>query len=134
MKSSVDVALRVRYAETDQMGHAYYSNYLVWFEVARTNYCRQKGLVYADLEKDDGTFLPVIESHCSYRRPLRYDDRFVVQTTLAELRSRALTFEYKIVSPDEKVLFAEGFTRHVFADRDGRPKSLAREYRQLLSN
>lgn len=131
--SEVDVELRVRYAETDQMGYAYYANYLVWFEVGRTTYCRTRGLVYSSLEEKDNIFLPVVEAHCSYYTPLRYDRMFVVRTCIEELRSRALTFRYQVRGPDNGKVYAEGTTRHIFTDEKGKPRSLPREYRKLLS-
>ncbi len=76
----VDVPLQVRYSETDQMGRAYYGEYFVWFEVARTTYCKARGFSYADLERETQTFLPVVEANCRYLRPLAYDDEFVVRT------------------------------------------------------
>jgi acyl-CoA thioester hydrolase len=130
--AEVEVELRVRYAETDQMGHAYYSNYLVWFEVGRTTYCRKHGLVYSRLEEEDNIFLPVVEASCNYFKPLRYDESFIVLTRLEELRSRALTFRYEIKSPQDGKLCAEGMTRHIFTNRTGKPKSLPLKYRDLL--
>jgi len=130
--AEVDVELRVRYAETDQMGHAYYANYLVWFEVGRTNYCRARGLVYSRLEEDDNIFLPVVKASCEYYKPLRYDRRFVVRTCIEELRSRSLTFQYQIKDLDDETVYAEGATRHIFTDEKGKPRSLPREYRDLL--
>jgi len=128
-----DVKLRVRYAETDQMGHAYYANYLVWFEVGRTSYCRAQGLDYSLLEERDHIFLPVIQASCRYLKPLHYDREFVVKTRVAELRSRALTFQYEVRSVDGRTLFADGTTKHIFTDGQGKPRSLPQGYRRLLS-
>ncbi len=128
----VAVPLTVRYAETDQMGHAYYAGYLVWFEVARTEYCKARGFRYADMEKDTDTYLPVVEAHCSYRRPLRYDDSFVVLTRVSALQRRAITFDYEVRSPDRRVLYAAGYTRHIFVGKDGRPKPFPESYRKFL--
>jgi len=129
----VDVELHVRYSETDQMGHAYYANYLIWFEVGRTTYCRSRGVVYSRLEEEENIYLPVVQATCQYFRPLRYDRAFVVSTCLKELRSRALTFHYEIRSTDGRTLFAEGSTRHVFTDKKGKPRSLPREFRDRLN-
>lgn len=130
--SCVAVPLTVRYAETDQMGHAYYAGYLVWFEVARTEYCKARGFRYADMERETETFLPVVEAHCSYRRPLRYDDSFVVLTRVEALQRRAITFHYEVRSPDRNVLYAEGYTRHIFVGKGGRPKPIPESYRKFL--
>lgn len=128
----VDVKLQVRYAETDQMGHAYYANYLVWFEVGRAAYCRARGLTYSKLEEDDNIFLPVVHAGCRYMRPLRYDEEFIVRTRVGELRSRVLTFCYEIMSVDEGTSYAEGETTHVFTDDQVRPRRLPQAYRELL--
>jgi acyl-CoA thioester hydrolase len=109
--------MRVRYKETDQMGVAYYSNYLVWFEVARTELFRARGLVYKDLEVEDKIFLPVIESYCRYKVPLKYDDVFVVKTLFKKTGPLKLRFDYKIMK-DGKTLTA-GYTTHVFVNESG---------------
>jgi len=127
----VDVPLQVRYSETDQMGRAYYAEYLVWFEVARTSYCKQKGFSYADLEARTGTFLPVIEAHCRYLRGLQYDDSFNVRTRVSEFRSRAMTFTYEVIGGTGE-LIAEGYTRHVFTGRDGALKRFPRDYEKYF--
>lgn len=128
----VDVPLSVRYAETDQMGHAYYANYLVWFEVARTTFCKVRGFSYADLEHETETFLPVVEAYCRYLRPLRYDDSFIVRTKVEELKKRTLTFSYEVRTERNGSLVAEGTTKHVFINSQGRPKSLPALYRKFL--
>lgn len=129
----VDVPLRVRYAETDQMGRAYYANYFVWFEVARTDFCRARGFRYADLERETKTFLPVVETVCRYHRSLNYDDDFVVRTRVTEFRSRAMTFDYQVIDTEGR-LVAAGFTRHLFTGEDGRPKVFPEAYRGFLSS
>jgi len=115
---SVEIALRVRYAETDQMGIVYHSHYAVWFEIGRTEFCRAAGYPYRDLEAA-GIRIPVTGLECKYRRPARYDDALRVRTQLPELSARGLTFAYEVVGEDETLL-ADGATRHVFADSDGR--------------
>ncbi|HLV02286.1 MAG TPA: thioesterase family protein [Acidobacteriota bacterium] len=127
------VNLRVRYAETDQMGVAYHSNYLVWFEVGRTNFCRSCGFTYAELE-EQGIYLPVVEVHCRYRRPLRYDQEFRVLTHIRELRKRFISFGYVIETDDGDTPVAEGETRHVVTDREGRTTVLPSEYRDRMLN
>ncbi|UCF37981.1 MAG: acyl-CoA thioesterase [Acidobacteriota bacterium] len=128
----VDARMRVRYAETDQMGVAYYSNYLVWFEVGRTEYCRARGFAYSDLEEDNETFLPVVEANCRYLKPLLYDREFVVRTRVKTFRRRFLAFTYEVFSADLETLHAEGETKHVFTGPDGRPKSLPEEFHRFL--
>ena len=129
-KDVVDCELRVRYAETDQMGIAYYANYLVWFEVGRSEFCRQRAFSYAALE-DLGYKLVVTEVQCRYRNAARYDDLITVQTRLKALDKRIITFGYEIVRKDE--LIAEGETRHLCVDAAGKPKSLPKEFLTRLA-
>ncbi len=127
----VDVPLQVRYSETDQMGRAYYGEYFVWFEVARTSYCKARGFSYADLERQTQTFLPVVEANCRYLCPLAYDDEFVVRTRVVELRSRSMTFSYEVLGKAGQRI-AVGLSRHVFTGADGRPKKLPDAYRRYF--
>ena len=128
-----DARLRVRYAETDQMGVVYYANYLVWFEVGRAEFCRRCGFSYEEMERSAGCYLVVAEASCRYLSPLRYDQEFLVRTRLTELRSRILSFGYELRHPTEERVFARGMTRHVPTGLDGRPRTLPEEYRKLLS-
>lgn len=132
MKDYVDIEIRVRYAETDQMGVAYYANYLVWFEVGRAEFCRQKGFRYADLE-GLGYRLVVSEVHCRYRSSARYDELIVVRTRLKHLNKRMITFGYQILREDREEVIAEGETKHLSVDSDGRTKSLPEGYLQCLA-
>jgi acyl-CoA thioester hydrolase len=111
--------IRVRYKETDQMGIAYYSNYLVWFEVARTELFRASGLVYKELETEYGFFLPVIEAYCRYKAPLKYDDNAEIITVFKKSGSMRLRFDYEI-RKEGKVL-ATGYTTHVFVNEKAEP-------------
>ena len=124
--------LRVRYAETDQMGVVYYSNYLVWFEIGRTDFCRQHGFAYREMEKQDGLYITVAEVRCRYKAPARYDDEILIRTCLRSVRKRVLVFGYEIYRQAEDELLAEGETVHVVTDRDGRPRSLLDKYRDLF--
>jgi acyl-CoA thioester hydrolase len=127
----VVIAERVRYAETDQMGVAYHGAYPAWFEIGRTAYCRQKGVVYAELERQ-GWALVVVELKAEYKKPLRYDDAFEIHTTVAQATPRALTFEYRIVR--DGVLCTEGMTRHLFVAMDSfKPASAPAEVVQKLA-
>ena len=123
MEQHIDVPFRVRYAETDQMGVAYYANYLVWFEAARSEYCRAKDYPYNRLEQEDGIYLPVVETHCRYLKGLRYDQEFYVRISLKNFRKRSCIFEYQILDSKNDHLCAEGWTKHLFIDKDGRIKS-----------
>ncbi len=128
--SFFDFPHRVTYAETDKMGFAYYANYLVWFEIGRTELIRASGLAYKELE-EMGLYLPVIEASCSYKKPAKYDDLITISTKVAEFEGIRLGFSYEIIR-DGQVL-AEGRTLHAFMDKDGRPKKLPAEVRARLS-
>jgi acyl-CoA thioester hydrolase len=123
MKDVVDVDIRVRYAETDQMGVAYYANYLVWFEVGRSEFCREKGFRYADLEAL-GYRLVVSDVNCRYRNSARYDETVIVRTRLKGVNKRMVTFGYQILRKGEEEVIAEGETRHICIDSNGKTKSL----------
>ena len=115
----VTTRLRVRYAETDQMGVVYYANYLVWFEMGRAEYCRQMGFSYASLETN-GFRLMVADVHCRYKAPARYDETIRVETTIHELKKKTLTFDYKIFNDETNQLLAQGYTKHVCTTFDGK--------------
>jgi acyl-CoA thioester hydrolase len=110
--------LRVRYAETDRMGVVYYANYFVWFEVARTDWLRETGWSYREMEAD-GVSLPVIEAHCDYRRPARYDDELEVRTQATLLSQIRIRFDYEVVRQGS--VLSTGHTVHAAVDPAGRP-------------
>lgn len=122
--------VRVRYAETDQMGVAYHANYLVWFEVARCEWFRATGSTYQGLEAE-GTVLPVIEAGCRYRQPARYDDEIDIRTRAALLSPARLRFDYDLSRPGG-VRLATGHTVHAAVDRQGRPRRLPDGVRSLF--
>jgi acyl-CoA thioester hydrolase len=122
----------VRYAETDTMGVVYYANYLVWFEVARTDLLREAGWSYREMEAD-GFMLPVLEASCLYREPARYDDELDVKTTGELVSPVRIRFTYDVVRPADAALLATGFTVHASLDRGGRPCRLPDRVRQLLT-
>jgi len=124
--------LQVRYAETDQMGVVYYANYLVWFEIGRTDYCRQNGFAYREMEQEDGLYIMVAEVRCRYKAPARYDDELTIRTCLKAMRRRVLIFGYEVYRQATDELLAEGETVHVITDGDGRPRSLPDKYRDLF--
>lgn len=123
---------RVRYAETDQMGIVYYANYLVWFEIGRTDFCRQVGFAYRDMEADDGLYIMVAEAQCRYKAPARYDDEILVRTRVSSCRKRVLVFDYEIYRKVNDELLASGETVHVITDREGHPRALPDKYRKLF--
>jgi acyl-CoA thioester hydrolase len=114
-------SVSVRYAETDRMGVAHHSSYLLWFEIGRTGLLREAGHAYRDLE-DAGVRLPVLEYGCRFLKSADYDDALVIETRVRELRSRTVTFDYRVLRGDE--VLAEGFTHHVCVDADTRPRRL----------
>jgi acyl-CoA thioester hydrolase len=123
--------VRVRYADTDRMGVAYYANYLVWFEVGRTEWLRDSGSTYRELERT-GVLLPVIEAHCEYRRPARYDDEIEVGTTASLITQVRLRFDYEVWRPGEDAPLAMGYTVHASLDPGGRPCRLPSHVRDML--
>ena len=121
--------VRVRYAETDKMGIVYYANYLVWFEVGRTDLLREHGWSYREMEID-GLSLPVVEAACAYRRPALYDDELEVRTTGVLLSPVRVRFDYRVVRPADAATVAEGHTVHASLDRSGRPARLPERARK----
>ncbi len=124
--------LRVRYAETDQMGVVYHANYFVWFEVGRVELLRTLGHSYRDLEAA-GINLPVIRAECDYRRPARYDDELEVRTTGRLISALRVEFRYELVRLDDDTLLATARTEHVPLNRDGRPCRLDQALRGALT-
>ncbi|MBX3288571.1 MAG: acyl-CoA thioesterase [Acidobacteria bacterium] len=127
-----ETELRVRYAETDQMGIVHHSNYLIWFEAGRSDLCRARGFSYKDMEKDDGALMVVAESYVRYKSPAFYEDIVVVKTNVAEVRSRSIRFVYEIVRPADNMLLAEGETVHLVTDADKKVRSVPEIYKRLL--
>jgi len=124
--------VRVRYAETDAMGVVYYANYLLWFEVGRTDLLRGAGWSYREMEAD-GYLLPVLEAHCEYRQPARYDDELDVKTTGTLVSPVRVKFVYDVVRSADDVRLATGYTVHASIDRGGRPCRLPDRVRELLA-
>jgi len=127
-----ETLLRVRYAETDKMGIVYYANYLVWFEIGRTEFCRARGFSYRDMEENEDAFLVVAESYCRYKAAAFYDDELLVRTHITEMRKRSLRFGYEIVRAGDGQIIAEGETGHVVTDASGRVRSFPDGYSQRL--
>ncbi len=125
----VDTVVTVRYAETDQMGVVYYSNYLVWFEVGRVAWCQAKGFKYRDMEAHDRRFMMVAEATCRYRAPARFEDEIVIRTAVAGATDKVIRFQYEIVNKHSGRLLATGETTHVVTDPEYRPARIPDRYR-----
>ena len=117
----VEIELRVRYAETDSMGVVYHANYLVWFEMGRSEYCRAQGFNYRDLEAS-GYYIVVAEACCTYRKPARYDEVVQVRTFLHALQRRSICFRYLVLRKGSTETLVEGQTKHLCVDSAGRVK------------
>ena len=132
----VTTQVRVRYAETDQMGIVYYANYLVWFEIGRVELLRSMGLAYSQLETDHQCILPVVEATCRYRSPARYDDEILIETRPSLLRGSVIKFAYRLLrkGPEgaEPTLLAEGETVHVVCDGQLNKKPLPPKHEAAL--
>jgi acyl-CoA thioester hydrolase len=125
----VETRLRVRYAETDQMGIVYHANYIIWMEVGRVEYCRVAGIRYRDLERDEGILLAVVEANCRYVSAAMFDDEVIVRTCLVQAHPRMLRFAYEMVDAATNRVLATGETKHVFCDRQRRPVKLPEKHR-----
>jgi acyl-CoA thioester hydrolase len=124
--------VRVRYAETDRMGVVYYANYLVWFEVGRTEWLRETGWSYREMETE-GVALPVIEAYCAYRQPARYDDEIEIQTRATLVTPVRIRFDYDAIRRADRVRVADGYTVHAALDSTGRPCRLPDRVRAMLA-
>lgn len=129
--SIVEARIRVRYAETDQMGIVYHANYLIWMEVGRVEYYRASGYRYRDLEKE-GILLAVVEANCRYLSPAIYDDEILIRTWVAEASSRKVRFGYELVCADDGRRVAEGYTIHVFCGPDKKARKLPEKYHAVF--
>jgi acyl-CoA thioester hydrolase len=125
-----ETRIRVRYAETDQMGVVYHANYLVWMEVGRVAYCKARGFEYKQMELQDGVFLAVAEAHCRYSSPARFDEEVVIRTWVEEANPRMVRFAYEMVLAEGGRKLATGQTKHIFLGRNLRPCRLPEKYRE----
>ena len=132
MKPATETRLRVRYAETDQMGVVYYANYLVWMEVGRVELCKALGFNYGDMERDDGVLLAVAEACCRYLSPARFDDEVIVKTWIEEANTRMATFAYEMRLAEGDRKLATGHTRHIFVNREMRRARLPEKYHAMF--
>jgi acyl-CoA thioester hydrolase len=125
--------VRVRYAETDQMGVVYHSNYLIWFEVGRVELIRSMGLDYKRMEVEEGCGIAVVDVHVRYRAPARYDDELVVETRLLAARGAVIKFGYKVLRVEDGTLLCEGETVHVVVGKDMKRRSLPAKYAERFA-
>jgi len=123
-----ETRLRVRYAETDQMGVVYHSNHFIWFEVGRVELLRQLGFSYRDMEELDGRFIAVAEAKCRYRAPVHYDEEILVRTTLLNVRESVVHFGYELRRAEDNALIAEGETTHIVTDANMKIAALPEKY------
>jgi len=128
-----DAPVRVRYAETDQMGVVYHANYLIWFEVGRVELMRALGVEYKFMEATDDCHIVVVEANCRYLHPARYDEQLRVRTRVAEAKNRTVRFSYEIFRDHDSHLLATGETVHVICGSNGRPKLLPEKYRSAFA-
>jgi len=123
-----ETRIRVRYAETDQMGVVYHSNHIIWFEVGRVELMRQTGFSYRDMEREDGCHIAVVEVHCRYRAPVFYDEEVVIRTRLKAVRESVVVFSYELMRAETDVLLAEGETTHIATDSKMKISALPDKY------
>ena len=132
MTPAAETRIRVRYAETDQMGVVYYSNFLVWMEVGRVELCKACGFNYRDMEEQDGVMMAVAEANCRYSSPARFDDEVVIRTWIEEANSRIIKFAYEMSIAADGRKLASGYTRHVLVDRQFQRTRLPEKYFKMF--
>ncbi|MGA9175359.1 MAG: thioesterase family protein [Thermoactinomyces sp.] len=122
-----ETVVRVRYQETDQMGVVYHTNYLVWFEIGRTELIRQFGYSYRQLE-DRGLLLPVVDIHCKYMQPARYDDQVLIRTAIEEFSGPKIVFSYEISNKDTGATLAKGSSTHLWVNKEMKRVNIKRAF------
>lgn len=122
-----ETRIRVRYQETDQMGVVYHANYLTWFEVGRTEWIRSYGITYRQLE-EKGLLLPVVDIHCKYMHPAKYDDEVIVRTSIGDFSSGKIVFHYEVVHAETDVVLSKGSSTHLWVNKEMKRVSLKRVY------
>jgi acyl-CoA thioester hydrolase len=132
VRPASETRVRVRYAETDQMGVVYHSNYLIWLEVGRVEFIRQLGLNYKQME-EEGCGIAVVDVHVRYKAPARYDDELVIETRLLAARGAVVKFGYRILRIGDGLLLCEGETMHVVVGMDMKKRSLPRKYAERFA-
>ena len=128
-----ETRVRVRYAETDQMGVVYHANYLVWFEVGRVEFIRQLGMNYKSMEQDENALIAVVDVTARYKAPARYDDELLIRTTLAGVRGSIVRFRYEILRATDELLLCEGETVHVVVGRDMKRREMPESYAERFA-
>jgi acyl-CoA thioester hydrolase len=123
-----EVRLRVRYAETDQMGVVYHANHFIWFEVGRVEFLRHLGFSYREMEENDACFIAVVDARCRYKAPARYDDEVIVRTHLKNVRESLVHFGYELVRASDGLLLAEGETTHIVTDSEMKTRAIPEKY------
>ena len=131
--ATAETRVRVRYAETDQMGVVYHANYLVWFEVGRVELMRQRGLNYRRLEEEEGCRIVVVEATARYKSPARYDDELIIETQVKMVCGPVIRFAYRILRAEDRLHLCEGETVHVVLGRDMKKRTIPKKYADLLN-
>lgn len=132
MNDWYETQIRVRYAETDKMGIVHHSNYLVWFELGRSEFCRARGFSYKEMEERDNALMVVAEAYCRYKSPAYYEDVLTLRTKIAEIRSRSIRFTYEIYRAADQTMLAEGETLHLVTDENKKVRTLPELYKEKL--
>ena len=127
-----ETRIRVRYAETDQMGIVYHANHFIWFEVGRVELLRQLGFSYKDMEQQDNCFIAVVDARCRYKAPAIYDDEIIVRTWLKNIRESVIHFGYELLRSSDGTVLAEGETTHIVADAQMRKTTLPEKYMKVF--
>ena len=127
-----EVRVRVRYAETDQMGVVYHANHFIWFEVGRVELLRQLGFSYREMEQDDQCFIAVVDARCRYKAPALYDDEIIVRTHMKNVRESLLHFGYELVRVSDGTLLAEGETTHIVTDSEMKVRAIPEKYMRVF--
>ena len=127
-----EVRLRVRYAETDQMGVVYHANHFIWFEVGRVELLRQLGFSYREMEQNDGCFIAVVDARCRYKAPARYDDEIIIRTHMKNVRESLVHFGYELLRVSDGSLLAEGETTHIVTDAEMKVRAIPENYMKVF--
>jgi acyl-CoA thioester hydrolase len=127
-----ETRIRVRYAETDQMGVVYHANHFIWFEVGRVELLRQLGFSYRDMEENDGCYIAVVDARCRYKAPARYDDEILVRTHIKNIRESLIHFGYELLRANDGTLLAEGETTHLVTDSQMKIATIPEKYLKVF--
>lgn len=127
-----ETRIRVRYAETDQMGVVYHANHFIWFEVGRVELLRQFGFSYKAMELEDDCFIAVVDARCRYKAPVHYDDEVIIHTCLKHVREKVIHFAYELRNADTGHLLGEGETIHIVANSRMKPRALPEKYMKVF--